>query len=208
MNTDDKTEPTPETFAAYVDGELKPAERASFERWLAVNPDHRAELSAHRRLGRLCEISRQADPDDETWTAVLAGISDRLPVPAVAHTRRRFPLLWLAGIAAAAAAVALIWILSGRKGPPAPAPSPERELADLPFAVASPDDVDFTSLSNADDDVVLVGRLPLEGALILADPGDVRIEDMNLRQGIEVKFPDGPGEPPVIDIQPGAPKEN
>jgi hypothetical protein len=208
VNTDDHTRPSPESLAAYLDGELAPCERATFERWLAENPNRRAELSSHRQLSRLCEITRPAEPDDETWPAVLAGISDRLPAHAVAHTRRRFPLRWLAGIAAAAAAFALIWNVAGRKGPPVPAPSPERELVDLPFAVASPDDVDITSLSNADDDVVLLGRPPLEGALILADPGDVRIEDMNPRQGLDIKFPDGPGEPPMIDIQPGAPKEN
>ena len=206
MNTDDHTQPTPETLAAYLDGELTPPERASFEHWLAVNPDRRAELSAHRQLGRLCEITRPAEPDEETWTAALAGISDRLPVPAVAHTCRRFPLRWLAGIAAAAAAVALIWTLAGRKGPPEPAPFPEREVAEMPFAAASPDDVEITSLWNAEDDLVLFGRPPLEGSLILADPGDVRIEDMNPRQGVEMKFPDGPGEPPMMDIQPGAPK--
>ena len=206
MNTDDHTQPTPETLAAYVDGELTPPERASFEHWLQENPDHRADLSGHRQLGQLWQSTRPTEPDDETWTAAFAGISDRLPAPAAAHARRRVPLRWLAGIAAAAAAVALIWTLAGRKGPPEPAPFPEREVAEMPFAAASPDDVEITSLWNAEDDLVLFGRPPLEGSLILADPGDVRIEDMNPRQGVEMKFPDGPGEPPMMDIQPGAPK--
>ena len=208
MNTDDHNQPTPEKLAAYVDGELTPTERASVEHWLAENPDRRAELSGHRQLGQLWQSTRPTEPDDETWTAAFAGISDRLPAPAVVHAGRRVPLRLLAGIAAAAAAVALIWILAGRKGPPEPAPLPERELAETPYPAASADDVVITSLVGGEEEVVLVGYPPLREPMKLAAPGDVHMEERNPVKNATIEYNEEPGAPPMIIIQPDTAKEN
>jgi hypothetical protein len=198
---DENNQPTPEMLAAYADGELPPRECGMIERWLIEHPDARADVEAQRQLGRLWHATRPNEPDNETWTAALAGIRVQLPDAAPKRPHRRFPLPWLAGLAAAAAVAALAWMLTINSNENARNSRPRPEPEETPFPVASAEDVVITSLSDADDDLVLVGLPPLRGTMILADPGDVHMEDIP---------PNGqfsePGKTPMIDMQPAAPK--
>jgi hypothetical protein len=208
VTTDDNTNPTPETLAAYLDGELTPSERNTMERRLSSRPDLCDELDAHRRLSRVWQTTHPSEPDDQAWGATMAGISNRLPVLAAKHPRRRFPLGWFAGIAAAAAVIALIWILAGKPRLPDPtSPQPEIETVET-FPAASPDDVDITSLWGAGDELVLVGRPPLDAPMELAGPGDVVIDEKSPVKDTNIEFHEEPGSSPMIIIQPEKAKVN
>jgi hypothetical protein len=203
VTTDDNTNPTPETLAAYLDGELTPSERNSVERRLAVNPDLRDELDAHRRLNLLWQKTRPSEPDDQAWAATIAGISDRLSAPAVKQPHRRFPFRWFVGIAAAAAALAAIWVVSGKQRIPDPVnPQPPVERVENPLPAASADDVVITSLWGAGDELLVVGRPPLATPMELAGPGDVVLNERAPVPGADMQFPDEPGASPMIIMQP------
>src|SRR5690242_13428145 len=59
------TENTEAKLAAYIDGQLDPAERAQIEQYLAANPDHQkllADMTAQRELLRA--LPRERAPAD------------------------------------------------------------------------------------------------------------------------------------------------
>ena len=71
-------------------------------------------------------------------------------------------------VLAVAACVAVAWLLSGTYRP---APPPVE-----PLPVASSDDVEILHIEGEDVPSIVVGRLPLDGVLVLAEPGEVEIE--------------------------------
>jgi anti-sigma factor RsiW len=202
VSTEKFDQPTPEKLAAYVDDELTPGERSMVERWLGNHPDTRAELDAHRRLGRLWQATRPAEPDHNAWSTLLAIIVDRLSKPAVDVPRTRFAFRLLASIAAAAAVVALVSVLASKPPPPEIVP-----VAEAPFPAASADDVVITSLWGSAEDILLVGHPPLRGPMELAGPGDVQMEERAPVKNINVQFDEEPGRTPMIVIEPEAAKE-
>jgi anti-sigma factor RsiW len=203
VNKEKSDQPTPETLAAYVDGELTPADRSMVERWLGNHPDTRAELDAHQRLGRLWQATRPAEPDDNAWSAPLASLGDRLSVPPVDVPRPRFAFRLLVGIAATAAVVALVSILASKPPPPEIVPVAEAP----PFPAASPDDVVITSLWGSAEDMLLVGYPPLRGPMELAGPGDVQMEERSPVPNRNMQINEEPGAPPMVIIEPFAAKE-
>jgi hypothetical protein len=208
VNTEDTNQPTPETLAAYVDGELTPGERSVVERWLRDRPEARAELDAHQRLNGAWQASRPGEPDEATWSMTLAGIANRLPVPIGKLPRQRIPLRWLAGVAAAAAVAALVWIfVSKPRQPELPSPQRPLEIVENPLPIASPDDVVITSVWGPDEELLLVGHPPLRGPMTLADPGDVQLEEKTPVPDTEIKFKEEPGATPMIVIEPNVAKE-
>src|SRR5689334_18822405 len=98
----------PELLAAYVDGELPPAECRRVEAWLADHPDARADVEDQRRLLRLFEETAPPPPTDERWASVVDGVWCKVdgatsPSPSTVHrppsTTRRIVFV-LAGVTA------------------------------------------------------------------------------------------------------------
>ena len=90
--------------------------------------------------------------------------------------------LWACALLATAAGVSLLlaWGLGHRvvpdraqQPPRIPAPAPEDVIEVFPVAIAS--EVSILSVEGADTQTVVVGRLPLLGAMELAGPGDVAL---------------------------------
>jgi hypothetical protein len=184
--------PLPEKLAAYVDGELEPRERLAVERWIADHPEARADVAGQRRLDRAWEATRPAEPDENAWFAALAVIQDRIQTERQFLPRRRLPLRWLVGLAAAiVAGIALF--LANRE------PRPESATPDVPFQMASADDVEITSFADADsDDVLLVGFAPVREPMLLADHGEIELDEMTPEPGMNPRFDQQQGMPPMI----------
>lgn len=167
--------PPPEWLAAYADGELDPVAHARVEAWLADNPDARAELDTQRRLSgknvKLWRAAAPVNPAEGSWAHVLAGVRDALanpPQPAAVRPTRWAVVAALAGLAATlVAAIAL-------RPPPAPPVAPAPPPVDA-FAVATDDDIDIISLPEADATLLVVGKSPLDGPILLAAAADLEL---------------------------------
>jgi hypothetical protein len=140
-----------EELAAYADGALGPARRAVVEQALAASPELRAALDDQRRA-----ITAVRAANLETHAPMA--LRERLSAPArPAPARRQWRLGWVAGIASALAAVALLAVFvlpSGAGGPsvaeaaaaaarpatqPAPGPGGDKLLDISVDGVAFPD---------------------------------------------------------------------
>ena len=179
-----------EILAAYLDGELPPAERLAVESWLASHPEARADVEAQGRLARAWQSTRPNEPDAGTWAAALENIRARLEVTPLSPGRR-LPLRWLVGLAAGIlAAIALF--LAVRTPPPGSLVSHGAVVQDEAFLVASADDVEITSLAGADsDDVLLVGFAPVHGPMLLAGEGEILLDDITPEPGMNPRFDQG-----------------
>jgi hypothetical protein len=186
MTAPDSPAPDPfprELLAAYADGELDAAGRASVERWLADHPEALSELRAQRELSPanagLWERAEPPEPAEGTWQAVRRGIADALD-PArpdwPARPRWRNAAWVLGGIVAAGIAAAVAWVVlvPDPPAPRTPAPGPgvqtahagpelgptPRDLSDEPPALVA----GFAVLPIATDDEVILERVPDMGA--------------------------------------------
>jgi len=161
--------PDPELLAAYADGELTAAERARVDAYLAEHPEAQHEVEAQRRLKALWDRTAPVTPDNPTWQRVLARLDAAPPAPGLPAVPRA--AAWAASLLAVVIGLAWAWLLAGGGRPPAPAP-----VAVLPVAAA--DEVDVLHVEGEDVASVVVGRLPLEGVLELAEPGEVEVTSM------------------------------
>jgi len=194
--------PTPEQYAAFLDGELAPPAAAAVEAWLAAHPADAAEVEGQRRVLRLVQDHPPPDPAPEAWGAALARVHDRLH-PAASPPRGR-RLYWLAaGVAAAAVAAALLARALWPAAPPAPAPAPA--ALDEPFIIATDDDVriirmEFVGLdAEAEARRVLAGRPPVPGELTLPGQAEVTVIRMTGHPDEDGRTPVlGEGEVPMI----------
>jgi anti-sigma factor RsiW len=66
---------------AYVDGELLPAERASFEARLEIEPALVREVAAQQRLAVLARAAAPREPIDREWAAIERSMITRAGVP-------------------------------------------------------------------------------------------------------------------------------
>jgi hypothetical protein len=140
-----------EELAAYADGGLDPARRAVIESALAASPELRALLDEQRRA-----ITAVRAANLETHAPMT--LRERLAAPPrPAPARRQWRLGWVAGIASALAAIALLAVFvlpSGAGGPsvaeaaaaaarpatqPAPGPGGDKLLDRAVDGVAFPD---------------------------------------------------------------------
>lgn len=93
-------EPTPEQLQAmaYVDGELNPEERRSFERLMEQRADLRREVVAQQRLALLARSLAAPEPIDHEWRALSRDPLQRGST-ALAFTALAIAALGLAGFA-------------------------------------------------------------------------------------------------------------
>lgn len=146
--------PPPETLSAYLDGEVDRETRERIEEHLAADPNARAELEAMRRLQAMLRETAPAEPSAVVWQRALARATPAPP------RRTRGAALWVG------AACVLLGFTLGAFFPAKP---------DEPWPVVGPRDVEILSVEGRDLTSVVVGRLPLEGDLTLADPGEVEV---------------------------------
>src|SRR5262245_52509763 len=104
-------------LAAYADGELEPCERFAVEQWLAAHTHARADVEAYFRLTQLWQVSQPREPEEGAWIAALASIRARVPVGSPSAPRRRVSIVWLAGLAAAAAAAVIVFVATRAHSP-------------------------------------------------------------------------------------------
>ncbi|HYT93361.1 MAG TPA: hypothetical protein VEL76_31885 [Gemmataceae bacterium] len=194
-NDDEHRAPSPEQLAAYADGELDYPELAPLKRrveeWLATHSEAAAEVEGQRSLTRLWQATTPVEPAESVWATVLARL-EQMPQPA---TRTRSWLgAWVAGILVACAAAVWLAVLFfqprdreavvDRKQPgktnAAPKLAPQIEE---PFEVALADEIEILSVRGADTGTLIVGEVPVRGALVLVAPGEVEVQrtDAELR---------------------------
>lgn len=173
MNPSDPYKPDAERLAAYCDGEMDDAgERARLEAYLAAHPEAQAEVDALRRLKKLWDDTAPPLPSPATWRQVEARLNDPPRRPARPAMPR--PLV----VAAVAACVAAVWLLSALLRPVAPTAAQGPVLP-----VAQSDDVEIVHIEGDDLESIVVGRLPLEGILELAESGDIEVHSMKRHEG-------------------------
>jgi hypothetical protein len=198
VKNDENALPPAEMLAAYVDGELEPRERLTVERWLADHPEGRADADGQRRVARAWDVTRPREPDEDSWSAALAVIQDRIQAERLLLPRRRLPWRWLVGLAAAIAA-AVVLILANRTPGPGPTRPYDSTNGEAAFQVASADDVEITSFADADsDDVLLVGHPPVREPMLLLAHDEIRLEEMTPEPGMNPRFDGEQGAPPMI----------
>lgn len=161
--------PSPELLAAYADGELDSRDdvdelRGRIEKWLARNPAARIDLANNRALKSLFEKTSPREPSREAWRDMIQRI-ERRPAPTVPV--RSSAVAWLVGVAVAAACAIGAVIVGGWSLKPVDEPEV--------LIVATNDDVEIMHVEGDAVDCIVVGLLPLDGVLNLADPGEVII---------------------------------
>jgi anti-sigma factor RsiW len=167
------SEPSPEQFAAFLDGELEAGARVRVETWLANHPADAEEIEGQRRVIRLWQADVPAEPSPDAWAAAFNRIEAKLrPVSRRPRVLRR--TLWAsAGLAAAM----LIAVLLTRQFQPAAvttrptAPEVSIETDQEPILLASQDDVSVVNVESYWQDD---GRVPSIGegdvSMIVAAP--------------------------------------
>jgi len=167
-------EPTPEQLAAYADGQLQGPDRDRVEGWLSHHGDAAGEVESYRRLAQLWETTSAPEPPPAAWNRTLDRIKERVP----GKRRSLFGLFWpgLGGLGAVAA-VLLAVLLARPFGPRLPVPDPANDPGEeVPFPVASPQDVTIISMDVGDIDFLVVGQPPMEILhLDLATHDDVKL---------------------------------
>jgi hypothetical protein len=173
---DDRWAPSQEMLAAFADGELD-AQGASqvlqhkIEAWLAEHPVALAEVEAQRQLTEWCRATAPADPGDAAWEATASKLK-QVPLSLPVRSRGGARLAWLAVLGTTAAAV--LWLasdLSPLSRHELPSTPPDLE----PFPVAIAAEVEIQSVRGDDVASVVVGELPVQGALVLLEPGEVTL---------------------------------
>jgi hypothetical protein len=182
--------PDPQQLAAYFDGELDDSPdfvvlRQRLEAWLKQHPEAVEEQKTYRRLNKIWRDTTPAEPSAEAWNNTLQRIEEEARKRANQPVARR---PWLGIAAGALGFVMFFGLLLGllRYSPWSPTPGPslvekggpkEKTPPDEPievFAVATADEVIILRVEGEDTDALVVGRLPLEGSMVLAAQGDVR----------------------------------
>jgi anti-sigma factor RsiW len=190
--------PTPQQLAAYVDGELGPADRATVDTWLGGHPDARADVDAQRRLLRQWQAAVPPGPDQAAWAGILARVEAGVAEARLhgASSRRLAGVVrFVAALGAVAAVLVLALGLAQRFAPQTPPVTP------LPVATA--EDVEVLSIEGADVAALVVGTPPVQGPLTLASADDVTVDktgsDVEVAKPAEVAHGHAPPPPaPMI----------
>jgi anti-sigma-K factor RskA len=190
----DENGPRPEELAAYVDGELSPADRAEVEAWLADHPEAATEVEALRGLSQLWQTAAPPEPTEAQWAGVFSHIKAALPAAVAPSLRWRRGLAWgLAALATAAAVLLAVFLTRPTEvGPPPPEP----------FPVVTPDEFEINQINAEDAGALLVGDIPVREQLALLGPGEVTVESVKSDvEGMDPTFPrDGSATPMIIMV--------
>jgi hypothetical protein len=180
-----KHEPwTIESMAAYADGELNPADRASFDAWLLVHPEARIELDAQKLFARKNQTfwhkASAPHPTEAQWNCVLDGVCNALQPNRPSYQEVR-PIAWKRWVAACSTvAIAALVAVNFIGGPNSTRPPHVEKVVQFDpadaFEVASGGDVDIISVQGDDGSMVVVGLPPLPGILEMTTVGDVKLE--------------------------------
>jgi len=186
----------PELLAAYVDGELDPAECRRVETWLAEHPDARADVEEQRRLLRLVEDTAPPAPGEERWAAALAHVERELG----AAPRRRLTWTRRAALAVAslAAAAALLWLVF--RDPPGRGHDTSNEVADEEWQIVSPDDIEIISMDDRDRGALVVGEPPINEPMQLLMPDEVKVDKLPVWQDRTGRQFQEPGAPVIVSL--------
>jgi hypothetical protein len=188
-----RSKPSPEQLAAYVDGELASADRHQVEAWLAEHPEAEAEVVADRHLLQVWRDSQPPDPAPEAWARTLQRIAAAVPPGGPApRNGRRWTVRFVAGLLTAAAVLGG-WLLARpyflRHTPPTPEErsgkdvvknlpkAPAEDEGDGPFPVVAPGEVNIISMEAGDADAVVTGH-PIMGEFEFAQPTDIEVLDV------------------------------
>ncbi len=189
-------------LAAYADGELAESDRSRVESWLELHPRLAVELSAQNEFSpRNAELWSSLHPPapsaqtwSQVWNRVERGIDSAKPTvhPPRNHWWRRGLFAAAVMLVPATAAAIMIGIEVNRPGlmQPAVEPAPPNPFEE-PFAVATNDDVEILSVRDADARFLVVGDIPFDEPLTLADPADVRLQAVH---------PDAEGNLPQVQM--------
>lgn len=183
--------PSPQQLAAYVDGELGPADRAVVDAWLRDHPDTRAEIDGQRRLQRLWQAGAPPDPGAAAWADILGRVEAAAGRPAAARQPgdRLVGTVRLAAGLASVAAVLLVALALGGVFTPRPPPP---QVTPLP--VASTGDVEILSMDGGDLGALVVGEPPVKGPLTLASADEVTVD--NSGHDVQIVRPTPEHHPP------------
>jgi anti-sigma factor RsiW len=167
--------PSPEQFAAFLDGELEAGACAHIEAWLAEHPSAAEEIEGQRRLMRYWQATVPGEPSSAAWTAALDRIEAKLrPVSRRPRALRR--TFW---VSAGLAAAVLTAVLLARQFQPSPVTTRPPVIASNagadgdqePILLASQDDVSVVNVESYWQDD---GRVPSIGegdvSMIVAAP--------------------------------------
>ncbi len=181
MSTNNGSDPDglpPELLAAYVDGELAPAEHRRVEAWLAERPDARADVAAQRRLARLFDEGAPTPPTEGQWADVLARLERGLNARPGQPTGNRRRAGVMAAALVAAAAVVLLGVTLRNLPRPDPAPGAAVRIAEEPWPVVSPDDIEIVSMDDRDRGALVVGEPPVNDTVELVTADDVKVSKL------------------------------
>ena len=194
--------PDAELLAAYFDGELEGRDeladmRTRIEAWLDANPAAEQWIE-HQQLQKLWHDTTPAEPGPATWRQTLERIDEGRKLPASAPASRRS---WMtAGIVAASVVLFVGLVLGGLRSmlttaDPVVKLPPVKTLDDVDvemLLVASAEDVTILRIEGADFNAVVVGTMPVNGPLELADSGEVCISCKCPRVAVRQEHPHRP----------------
>jgi anti-sigma factor RsiW len=167
--------PSPEQFAAFLDGELEAGARVRIETWLAEHPSAAEEIEGQRQVMRYWQATVPAEPSPAAWAAVYDRVEAKLrPMSRRPRAVRR--TLWLSAGVAAAVLTAVLLTRQFLPGPATTKPpviasgiitETDQEL----IVLASQDDVSVVNVESYWQDD---GRVPSIGegdvSMIVAAP--------------------------------------
>jgi hypothetical protein len=201
--------PWPDLLAAYADGELDPALRATVERWLGWHPAAMDAVIAQRQLSPenwpLWQQAEPPAPSEAQWNVVHQGIRagiDSPPMPARPRHGggRRVGMYFAGGVAAALAAFVIADVVRLQSDPTRPfvvrEPSVEPPVDFTVLPMATDADVDIERVAGAGSGWLPVGDGLLLESLILAREDEVLLEEAE-------PHPAWPGGTPRMTTAPG-----
>lgn len=199
--------PTPEQLAAYVDGELEAAGRRQVEQWLAGQAEAAADVEAQRRLLALWRKLPLREPAEADWAATLGRIQAACVTPTRPAVRQR--LAWI-GVALTALAATLALALF-RDSPRRPGTRVQPQLVVVPaverLPVATATEVEIISMDAADAALLVIGEPPVNEPLVLAAPGEIKLDKMEPDEdGMVPHFADSQGPDAPMIVVPATPR--
>jgi hypothetical protein len=180
-NTSPSDPRRPDLLAGYADSELSPADRATVEAWVAVDPTAQAELDLQQRLSLnnrdLWNRVTPPEPSEAAWNGVMAGIHDRLKPTALVPSyrtnnngRRSSHRFSAAAVIAMGLLIAVgVWYPSFQNGH-----NNASMVDDDVMQIVRADEVTITDMQG-DEAMLVIGRAPLAGPLDLVTIGDTEL---------------------------------